>query len=100
MEMKTQRETLVELYNEQLALVLNRKASLRMLQKMPMHKVLTKVFDQPTLQMREVTVQSRLAEMSEAMELDQGRLDELSLMLSEMDQEAEGGLRTGVEKTA
>lgn len=98
--MKTQRETLVELYNEQLALVLNRKASLRMLQKMPMHKVLTKVFDQPTLQMREVTVQSRLAEMSEAMELDQGRLDELSLMLSEMDQEAEGGLRTGVEKTA
>lgn len=85
MEMKTQRETLVELYNEQLALVLNRKASLRMLQKMVPSKVLTKVFDQGTMQMKEVTVQSRLAEMSEAMDLDQARLEELTLMINEID---------------
>lgn len=73
----------MELYNEQLALVLNRKASLRVLNKMNPTKVLTRVLDQGTMQMREVTVQSRLAEMSEAMELDQARLEEYALMIKE-----------------
>lgn len=100
MEMKTQREILVGLYNEQLELVLNRKAGLRVLQKMEPSRVLTTLFDQATMQMKQVTVQSRLGEMSEAMELDQARLEEYTLMISEMDKEAEGGARTGVEKTA
>ena len=95
--MKTQRETLVGLYNDQLVLVLNRKASLRMLQKMDPAKKLTVTFDNQTMQMKEVTVQSRLAEMSEAMDIDQARLEELTLMISELDKENEGGLRTGVE---
>ena len=98
MEMKTQLETLVSLYNDQLELVLNRKAGIRMMQKMNPSRVLTREMDPQTMLPKETTVADRLKTFGEALELDQGRLDEYAnMMVEEKNPPALELKKTGVE---
>lgn len=100
MEMKTSQETLVELYNEQLGLVLNRRAGVRMLQKMvekDSGKVLTREFDPMTAQMKETTVKDRLETFLEALELEEMRLEEYQLMMQDLKEKGSTKHNTGVE---
>lgn len=83
MEMKTQLDTLVSLRNEQLEVVLNRKASVRMLEKMDPTMILVEKMDMTTMQPVKVTAEARLKEMSSALVHDQNRLDVLEEMIKE-----------------
>lgn len=100
MEIKTQQETLVSLYNEQLELVLNRRASLRMLEKLAPEKVLNRRLNEQTMQIEEITVKSRKMEIEEALELEELRLSEYEQMLKEEEEKASQvgtKAKTGVE---
>lgn len=86
MEEKTRLETLVSLRNEQLELVLNREASIRMLtglMKEDPDRVLTTSPNLDTMQPEAITVRKRMKQMTEAMEFDQARLDALEEMIRE-----------------
>jgi hypothetical protein len=86
MEKKTRQETLVSLYNDQLEKVINREASVRMLQEMAKQdagRVLLVTPDLDTMMPKKVTVADRLQEMEENLKLDQRRLEELERMLNE-----------------
>jgi len=84
MEMKTPLVTLVNLYNDQLALVLNRKAMLRMLQKMDPKKVVTVKVDPSTLEAVTVTVAQKIAQISETVETETALITEYELMIKEI----------------
>lgn len=83
MEIKTSLETLQSLYNDQLELVLNRRAGVRILEKMNPERVLNRDFDPQTMQMKETTVKDRLETFRETLELDEMRLKEYELMIEE-----------------
>jgi len=102
MEMKTSLETLQGLCNDQLELVLNRKAGVRMLQKMvekDPKKVLTREFDPMTAQMKETTVTDRLETFQEALELEEMRLKEYQLMMEEETKKETPKAKPGVEQS-
>ena len=83
MERKTRAEILVSLFNEQLEVVINREASIRMLKKMDPKLVLTMKVDMATMQPQTITAESRLQEMEQAMIHDQARLTAFEEMISE-----------------
>jgi hypothetical protein len=76
--LKTKKEILEELINEQTAVVLNREASMGMLEGMPADRVLAKILDQEKMTWRGITVQEKLKEITENLELDKARLKELN----------------------
>lgn len=83
MELKTRREILVSLRNEQLEVVINREASIRMLKDMKPEMVLTVKVDMATMQPQTITAKKRLEEMEEAMIHDKARLDAFDAMIKE-----------------
>ncbi len=83
MEKKTRAEILVSLYNEQLEVVINREASLRMLKKMDPRQVLTTKLDVGSMQPTTITAESRLKEMESAMVHDKARLEAFEEMMKE-----------------
>lgn len=97
METKTQEETLVSLYNDQLELVLNRRAGIRILKKLPETKVLTQEFNPETMKMDQTTVAMRLKTFQEMIELEEMRLTEYGLMREENQKVGEKS-NTGVEQ--
>ena len=83
MEKKTRGEILVSLYNDQLEVVINREASIRILKTMDPKMIITTKVDMTTMQPTTITAASRLAEMEEAMVHDQARLTAFEEMMSE-----------------
>lgn len=83
MDIKTRRETLISLRNDQLEVVINREASVRMLKDMDPKQVLTMKMDMHTMQPETITVEKRLKEMEEGLVLDQARLDAFDQMIDE-----------------
>lgn len=86
MEKRTRAETLVSLYNDQLEKVINREASVRMLEKLAKtepERVLVVTPDLDTMAPKKVTVSMRLEEMKQNLALDQERLETLEQMIDE-----------------
>jgi TusA-related sulfurtransferase len=86
MILKTRQETLISLRNDQLEIVVNREASVRMLEEMAKedpNKVLVVTPDMETLTPKAVTVAMRLKEMTTNLHLDQARLTTLEDMIAE-----------------
>ena len=91
---------MVSLYNDQLELVLNRKAGVRMLEKMAAKdskKILHSELDPGTMQMKHTTVADRLVTFKEALELEEMRLEEYQKMMEEQKEKSEKP-KTEVEK--
>lgn len=63
--------------------MLNREASIRMLNEMKPEQVLTVKVDMATMQPQTITAKKRLEEMEEAMIHDKARLDAFDAMISE-----------------
>lgn len=94
METKTRLETLISLRNDQLEKVLNREASMRLLNKMlkvDPHRVLVVTPDLEKLEPKPITVTMRAKEMREALDLDESRLMALDEMIEEERKTVSGG---------
>lgn len=96
MELKTRREILTSLLNDQMEVVVNREASVRMLKKMDPKTVITQKVDMATMQPQTITAESRLKEMEEGLVIDKARLETFQEMLSD---ESETKTEYAVEKT-
>jgi len=83
MEKKTRQEILTSLLNDQMEVVVNREASVRMLKKMDPRMVITQKVDMTTMQPQTVTAESRLKEMEEGLVIDKARLEVFEEMLAE-----------------
>lgn len=83
MEQKTRREILISLLNDQMEVVLNREASIRILKKMDPRMIITTKVDMTTMQPQTITAESRLKEMEDAMIHDKARLEAFEEMLKE-----------------
>jgi len=87
MAIKTQQEILESLVNDHREIQLSRQASIRVLEKMEAagkgHVVLNKNFDAQTMQMKEITVSSRLKEMRELADMDERKLEALEEIYKE-----------------
>lgn len=83
MEKKTRREILISLLNDQQEVVVNREASVRMLEKMDPKTIITTKVDMHTMQPETITVEKRLREMKEGLTFDKARLEVFEEMLKE-----------------
>lgn len=86
MQKNTKKDALITLYNEQLEIVMNRKAGIRVLEKMykeDPNKVLVVTPDFETMQPTPVTVRTRLEKMQETLVIDEMRLEAYEEMIEE-----------------
>lgn len=86
MQKNTRKDTLIELFNEQQALVLSRKAGIRVLEKMfkeDPDRVLVTTPDFETLAPKAITVRARLEEMNKTLKIDEDRLEAYAEMIEE-----------------